>query len=234
MKITKTIFIAALMSFFFSCSSDSNEYTTTDNTTANAFTPKTGDSDSLDFYDIIEIEDLWEQVVVASALSPDAKRQLWQDKLSDYIDNNELNENQINYLNDFREELNVTELFDQDSEESISFLNERSGELFNGLTDTLGEAEATYLLTRVENVNQSNDRMYGDIGDPIDENPTPDTGCDCGGYLSGGGSIGCVKHGGLLPDGRVNWIFGNCNHLPGCTNPYLSPMSGLNTGRCSY
>ena len=235
MKITKTIFIAALMSFFLSCSSDSNEYTTTDNTTANALSPKTGDSDSLNFYDIVEIEDLNEQILVASALSADAKRQLWQDKLSDFTENNELTEQQVNYIVDLREEVNNENIFILDSEERNNFMNERSEIIIAELSDLLGENDAIYLLTKIENINQSADRITGAIGGPVDEVPAPANYCNCGG--GGGGDNGCVMFGGYLADGRKNWLIGQCQDFGYC--PGYEHWGGVTffngfTGTCVY
>ncbi|QYJ68769.1 bacteriocin fulvocin C-related protein [Flavobacterium litorale] len=227
MKKLKIVFTMALLGLLFSCSSDSNEIKT-ENTNSN-YIPKSGDSDGITFNDITEIEDLNDQILVASTLSPDGMRAMWQDKLENFLENNILSEEQYNYINDLKSEIDVTNIFIEDAEDRTNFLSERSPVIVSELIDLFGEAATTYLIRKIENVNQSVDRLTGGSGDPISQLPTLTQACSCGGTSLG------FDHGCVLV-GQGGYLVGECRTRNCASSSFISWVDGGHgfTGSCHY
>lgn len=216
----KIKFLAACVSLLLiiSCSTDNVESNTN-------FDIKS--SSRSNFEQISDIDNILDQITVASALSPDDKRQLWQDKLDNYISNNKLNSSQADFLYQLKVELNDAGIFEKDNEKRIKFIHDRTPEIQSKGAELLGVNESLYLFTRVENPNQRVDRLTGGGGSGT-INPGTISACDCEDYN------GCVRIVSVSLT-SISWEYGDCND-GGCfvDTYFFGFVESDNTGSCKY
>lgn len=125
----------------------------------------------MSLYDeIVALDDTTEQLIVASALSPEEIYQLWLTKIDDYKENNEVNAEQLTFLTNLENSFSPEVFQEGEIRDAFDF----NGKLLEA-QDIFGENEGWYLLNRVENINHRVSRILETSevqGNPIEA-------CEC-------------------------------------------------------
>ena len=215
-KILATFFLAGII---ISCSSDETE------SENNAFNLKSAGSTT--FKEISALEDTYDQIIVASALNPDDKRQLWQDKLDNFIANNDLDTDQKDFLFNLKTELNDERIFEDGNQIRVNFLKVRTPEIVVKSAELFGKLESSYLLNKVENLNQ---RIYilNNGGGSGTTNPPTIRSCDCESWDE------CYRLVSISFDG-LGWEYGACDTSNCFVQEYFFGfVESDNRGRCKF
>lgn len=168
------ILLFAVSGLLFSCSTDGED------NSKDSIKTKTNLSD---FDQIVQIENIYDQITAASALSAEAKATLWQDKVQNYIANNVVTAPQLNYLNELKSHFSNKNVFIDGHPERINFMENESDFYIQQAKELFGESEGWYLLYRVENINH---RIAALVGPgPWSDPPYPPSLTPCSCYIAG-------------------------------------------------
>lgn len=174
------------------------------------------------YYQIVELEDTREQMLVASALTAAEMYEMWFVKIDDYKSNNDLNTDQLAFLTNL-ESILEPNLFIEDSAERENFDFE---DLMVEAKNVFGENEGEYFLSKVENINHRIAHFYSGviIADP---NPTIEA-CDCN------KNSNCTRLTGISIWG-LSWEYGTCSTSTCYRETYLFGLiESSNNKRCTY
>lgn len=216
-----------LLYSFYSCSNDetSNDELGNSNTT-NITARQSAEEIAKTYTSIIEINDLSDQTLIASALSSEDKFSLWQYKLDNFKNNNNLNIEQINFINHLKIDLNENVFVENSVAKNEFILNKKDTYMTNAKL-LFGEKEGEYLLTKVENINHrierivtGNNRLDSGIGGPIKN-------CNCENDSE------CWRWTGVSVWG-LSWEYGTCSNVTCYQEVYLFVWHSNNDGRCTY
>lgn len=220
------MFCLTLLFSFNSCSNDgtSNDELGNSNTT-NVTARQSAEEIVQTYNSIIEINDTGEQRLVASALSSEDKFSLWQYKLDNFKNNNNLSVAQINFINDLKRDL--TELvFVENSDARKEFILNKKNEYMTNAKLLFGENEGRYLLTKVENINHRIEKITADNNRVVSGGPIRK--CDCESNSE------CWRLTGVSVWG-LSWEYGNCSNNTCTVEVYLFGLwESSNIGRCTY
>lgn len=172
---------------------------------------------------IIQIQDLDEQRLVASALISEDKYSLWQCKLNNFISKNNLNVTQIQFINDLKADLKE-EIFVENSIARKSFILNKKEFYMTKAKSLFGDKEGWYLLTKVENINHSLSKISAGGGGP---GGGPISACNC----EDDGE--CVRLTGVSWVG-LSWEYGTCANSTCYVESYFGIWESDNDGKCSY
>jgi hypothetical protein len=217
----KLSILIILTCFLYSCSDDSDIKNSTNSLN---FTIK---NNTCSVYDsIASLDDTDDQLLVASALSPNEKMNLWQCKLDHFKNTNTLSTNQLDFINKLELKLSNEEIFIENSKTRADFISTEKTALMNEAQTLFGQNEGWYLLTKVENITHRVAKL------PYTIEPMP-----------GGGTIkacgcqkdsDCVRLTGISIWG-VSWQYGTCP-AGGCyvQTYFFGIWESDNIGRCKY
>lgn len=225
MKNLKITF-AVLSMFFLSCDNESiidNETKESISLKEKSITSSKKNVPSNLYYEIVDLDDTTEQLLVASSLSPENMYDLWLIKIADFKENNNLNKNQIEFLTNFERELSP-KIFN-DSPERKKFDISQKMTLAKKL---FGENEGWYFLTKVENINHRIEKIKTNNNAKYDTGGGTIEACDCT------KNSDCTRITGIGIDG-VSWEYGTCSGESCYRETYFFGMfeSSDNT-RCVY
>lgn len=173
------------------------------------------------YYNIIENENTYDQLLIASALTPDEMYQMWGAKIDDYKANNQLNVNQMIFLENIENELSPAVFVENSSEREAFDFDKKMTEAQN----IFGVNEGWYLLSKVENINHRISRLSLSLDEPSDE---PIRSCECS------KNNDCIRLTGISVWG-ISWEYGVCNSGNCYVQTYLFGLFvSTNKGRCKY
>lgn len=212
------ILLFAVSGLLFSCSTDGED---------NSKDPIRTKTNMSDFDQIVQIENIYDQITAASALSAEAKAILWQDKIQNYIANNVVAAPQLNYLNELKSHFSNKNVFIDGHPERINFMENESDFYIQQAKELFGEGEGWYLLHRVENINHRIAALVGPgPNHPWSDPPLPQSLNHCSCYTAGNCYIITI----LTPN---TWRFveGKCRSSY-CLPPSWGWSPFLYNGRC--
>lgn len=163
---------------------------------------KVTDYDRL-YEEIVSIESLDEQLIVVNGLSSIEKYNMWQLKLDNFKSNNQLNDNQTQFIDKLKAEISL-DLFEDESVRTFFDKNQKES-LMKESIQLFGIELGNYLLTKFENVNQTLDKLgYNESLETV-KNFDAISSCDC----TKDGD--CYRLTGLGFDGLA-WEYGVCSN----------------------
>ena len=154
------------------------------------------------YNDIIAIESLDEQLIVADGLSSIEKYTMWQLKLENFMSINQLNYDQTQFVNRLISEISL-DLFENEAERR-SFNENKKDNLMDESKQLFGNELGHYLLTKFENSNQTIDKLGTNKSSTVVKNFHAISNCDC----SKDGH--CYRLTGIGIDG-IAWEYGVCS-----------------------
>lgn len=184
------------------------------------------------YQNIISLNDLEEQRLAFATLNPSQRYNVWMLKLENFKNNNSLSQEQNTFIYELQSELKV-ELFTdikENNSEKINFKVKRKEYYLNKAIALFGINEGKYLLTKIENINQTIDKLKsGLILNSLSGKKAPDPirSCDCE------KSSECVRLTGVSWIG-LSWEYGTCPSGGCYVQVYLGIWESDNRGRCSY
>ncbi len=220
------------LALFFVLSCEKEELTNDTNISLNANNPsitnKTNQNDIEIYKSIISLNDLEEQRLAFATLNPSQRFSVWMLKLDNFKKNNSLNKVQSNFINELQSELKVSLFTDNNdnNNEKINFKATRKEYFLNKAISLFGVNEGRYLLTKVENINQTIDKLNNGIIANKFAGPGLRS-CNCEGNSE------CVRLTGISIWG-ISWEYGTCPSGGCYVQVYLGIWESDNTGRCSY
>jgi hypothetical protein len=152
------------------------------------------------YNDILSVSDLNEQLIIANSLSSVEKYNLWQLKLDNFLNSNDLDGNQIRFVNKLKNIISMDLFENEDTREHFNL--KLKNDLHLESKSLFGEELGSYLLKKFENANQTLDRLQIK-SDAKSFNPEPIEHCDC----TKDGD--CVRITGISITG-LSWEYGTC------------------------
>jgi hypothetical protein len=202
------LFLIVSFFTFLSCSDNDTQFEETQNLKEkqNEFSYRLTFSEQINniYNNIIGEKNLTNQLIIANSLSPEEKYAIWQLKLQNFKDFNSLNNNQNEFINKLQT-LITEDLFTNEASR-ISFNNSQIQTLYNESITLFGNDLGHYLLTNVENSNQTLDKIYGNSNYPpsnVSVNQTIEA-CNCS------ANSHCTRLTGVSWIG-LSWEYGTCN-----------------------
>lgn len=201
-----------------SCENEDLSLIVTENSTS-SFMSKTKSSSEL-YYEIIEITDLTEQILVVSALPPKQILELWKIKIEDFKSTSTLNNTQLQFLVNLESDLKV-ELFIENSTYRNSFDFDGKMAIAKNI---FGLNEGQFLLTNVENIQHRSVRQPLEL---IDSGPNQTIeSCSCT------KNSDCTRLTGISLDG-FSWEYGSCEAST-CYRQSFLWWESKNNQTCKY
>lgn len=216
-------FLGVLLIVLFSCENQdiekNDEDLLTNIPTFNTISSTNGTS----LYDeIVKLEDTNEQMLVASALSPQEIYELWIAKIDNYKVNNRTTNLQLEFFDHLESFLEPNVFIENSTERN----NIDRGNVYSKAILAFGEDEADYFLNNVENINHRIAYFSGSYNSGI-KNPIIQA-CNCN-------KDGNCKRITGVSVGGISWEYGECNHGGCYKETYLFGwIESSNTGRCQY
>lgn len=174
------------------------------------------------FYKITSYDDTDEQMLIASALTPEEMVGLWKIKIVDFKENNPINENQMSFLNKLEKTLNEELFKDSEYRNNFSFQN-----LLVEAQTLFGVNEGEYFLSKVENINQRIAKIKSSSLYRVDPSETIES-CNCT------KSSNCKRITSIGLDG-VGWEYGTCSGSTCYRETYLFGLiESSNNKKCVY
>lgn len=234
-NIFNLIVLFSILLTTFSCDNDSLSTENNDLRNTNNFKidKKIKPEDILLYNSIIELN-FDEQRVALTTLNPNQRYNIWLLKLQNFKENNLLNKNQLNLINDLQSDLNE-KLFtnnDEKNKEKLIFLNEKRDFYLNKAIELFGKNEGIYLLTKIENINQTIIKIKDKIKtDKVTQNSSNSKNavrsCNCEKDRE------CIRLTGVGLDG-FSWEWGTCTNSNCYVQVYFGLWESDNIGRCIY
>lgn len=202
-----------------SCSEDKLEYNEFNNKIPKAVVEKLSN-------DVLQLDNLNEQNLVVSTFEPETQSALWQLKLDDFVLNNDLNYQQLVFINKLKESISVNNLKDIKSPRVRALAKSLAVEA----KEYFGEDLGWYLINRFENPNQTlkkleNNNLSIDYKNG-DEEISNLRACNCE-------RGDCVRLAGVSIWG-ISWEYGTCEGKCYVERYFFGLWESDNTGRCSY
>lgn len=221
MKKINFIF-GALLVLLFSCENPEIEMSESSSTTNTSTINTISSSNSISLYDeIVKLEDVNEQILVASALSPQEMYELWLVKIDNYKANNRTTNLQLEFFDQLKSILEPNVFIENSAERN----NIDKENLYTKAVLAFGEDEADYFLNNVENINH---RIAYFASGKVLSNPKIIEACNCN------KNGNCKRITGISVVG-ISWEYGECM-LGDCYREtyFFRLIESSNTGRCKY
>lgn len=217
----KKLFILISLISLSSCSND-NDGTAKSNS-KNYLTKK-----SISNYEnIINLDKTSSQKLATYSLNPTEINEIWQLKLDNFLENNELNSVQQNFILKLKSEIN-SNLFVKNNAYRNSFLLNKKDKYMEEAKSLFGENEGWYLLTKIENINQrfeKNKLIKNSQSDKVGDDPIKS--CDCDNTRD------CKRLTGI-GIWSISWEYGECKNKSCYISSFLGIWESDNDGLCEY
>ncbi len=179
------------------------------------------------YENIVRLDKTSSQKLATYSLSPTEINEIWQLKLDNFLENNELNSAQQNFILKLKSEIN-SNLFVKNNPYRNLFLLNKKDKYMEEAKSLFGENEGWYLLTKIENINQrfeknklkKNSQSDKVAGDPIKS-------CDCD------NTPDCKRLTGIGV-WSISWEYGVCKNKSCYVSSFLGIWESDNDGLCVY
>lgn len=153
------------------------------------------------YNNILDIDNLNQQLYVANSLSATEKYNLWQLKLNNFLFENDLNNDQIDFIKKLKDIIKPDLFIDKNNREA--FNENFKNRLLDESKQLFGNELGTYLLRKFENSNQTLAKLDKKSKSISKTGFAPVSACDCSGDSE------CTRLTGISIFG-LSWEYGEC------------------------
>lgn len=176
--------------------------------------------------EILTVDDLNEQKIVLSTFDSETQSALWQIKLDNFVENNDLNETQLEVIDELKSVM-TPDNFTKIKNNNNTSLKQSMEILRRKVINSFDENVGWYLLTKFENINQTLAKIEKIYNTTNAARKSALRACSCEPNDS------CARLTGATIWG-LSWEYGDCGGDCYVERYWFGLYESDNTGRCSY